>query len=329
MPRSKPSSTTYSATASADDGGARPAAASRRTGKSRRIHAGGSRPSSACARAPATAAGWAALPAAARGECRASGPCRSAGGCTRCPWRTPRSTRPRTARARWPPRRRCTGRGGIGGAQDAVRDPGLAAGLGGLPAGQNGDEARAARRASRAAGTSARSNSRLRHHSQAPISPSAISDQADADHDAGRRRRPARPAGARRGGKSLRPANAPVPVSGSGQARQVRDGDLGAVASRRARRASRTAPGPPARRLSQCASMAAIFAGWYCRVLRPCWSPSSSCSGRQDRHHAEAHAHHGPRLGLDAARRAGSARRPRAPRRTSSGRRRIIMCAKR
>ena len=48
--------------------------------------------------------------------------------------------------------------------------------------------------------------------------------------------------------------------------------------------------------VSQCASSAAILAGWYSSVFSPCRSPSTICSGASQIEQAQRHAEHDPAM---------------------------------
>ena len=169
-------------------------------------------------------------------------------------------------------------RGGVGGAQDALHHPGLAAALGHHPAGDDRDEAGPPGCARRCADTSASRTACRATSSHAPISAAAIMKKPIAEHDAeGEEHGLHRRAVLRR--HVLEPDDQAVEPVREDQRAGVRDrqrpvGSFSAFSSGQAKMWKSTGLS-----LSQCASMAAILIGWCLSVLSPCWSPISSCSG--------------------------------------------------
>ena len=187
-------------------------------------------------------------------------------------------------------------RHGVGRAHEPVDEVGLAADLGRVPAREHRDEP-ATGSSTAANQCTARDRRGLpRTSSTRPVHAGQDHQHTDADHDAERQNGTItdRTIGRR---EVLEPGITTAPRRGENQAAEVRNSDLedallGAIPATRTRSAA-----PARATVSQCASIAAIFAGWCSTVLSPCRSPTTTCSGTtmlanhdRDRQHQRSRA---------------------------------------
>ena len=154
------------------------------------------------------------------------------------------------------------------------------------------------------------SNSRPRHHSQAPTRPAAII-RNPMPTMMRKAKNTGTTGGRSAGGTLLRPGNRP-----SGSCLRMSEAPCGIEISKRFSSAfssgqanSTSAPGLLP---SQCASIAAILIGWCSSVLSPCWSPISSLQRGRARPACRCPCASWSGFPRRGGRPGGSVRRPRA-----------------